>query len=119
VQRPLATVAIALNALWPLLADARPSAPFDPLHVLCTATPADAPAAPAVPPADGSDAKHHLPGCALCSIGAHHAALPVSHAAAVAAIAACDQLHTVRSTVPPQRDASQFAAPPRAPPALS
>jgi hypothetical protein len=102
---------MALNAAWPLLANAEP---VDPSSEICSASGLKhAGGGPAAPEKD-----LHASHCTLCPFGAQLAApipqatqAPSPRAAAVAPIA--------RADAPRLKFAFQTTAPPRAPPVLS
>lgn len=77
----LAIAAMAFNALWPLLAQARPAAPPALLEICTAAGVRLAEGAVGHEPVDGAE-RHLKPHCALCSVGADKApaVAPVVHA---------------------------------------
>ena len=109
----LALAAMALNAAWPLLANAQPA---DPSAEICSANGGNhaAGGAPAAP-GKGYRASH----CNLCPFGAERgAAIAVSIPAPVHETAASEQIFA-RGDTPSPQPALYPAAPPRAPPVLS
>ena len=65
----IAILAMALNALWPLLANARPAG-VAPLTEICTAQGMKSAAGDPAALPDDTAAKHLQAHCALCSFGA-------------------------------------------------
>jgi hypothetical protein len=114
----LAIAAMALNALWPLLANAQPvGAPS--LLEICTSQGMKTIAAD---PDSGSDdfaAKHLQPHCPLCSFGSDKASAPPSAPLHIgsASLMGCLPPSSINAAVP----GSEHYTPalPRAPPALS
>ena len=113
----IAILAMALNALWPLVAQARPAQKPD-LHELCTAAGIQYVAVAGEVPA-GQKSGTAMPHCAFCSLGADRVAI----APLVQIGVAHDR--DVREAVPHGLDAplpesfSRSSAQPRAPPFLS
>ena len=71
----LAIAVMALNALWPLLASARPAgAPS--FTEICTATGMQLVAGDPVAPSGDSDSKHLQEHCPLCALGADRLLAP-------------------------------------------
>ena len=112
----LALAAMALNAAWPLLANAKPEVPALPTEI-CSATGLNhaAGGAPAGPQDKGLHASH----CTLCPFNAERSAAipyrvqpPLPSSTAVAPTFA-------RAEAPRPAIALHPAAPPRAPPVLS
>jgi len=100
---------MALNAAWPLLANAKPA---DPSAEVCSAT--GSKHAPATP-----EKGYHASHCNLCPFGAERgAAIPPAVQPLLAAVATPDAAVT-QHAAPPLQLALYPAAPPRAPPALS
>jgi len=112
----LALAGMALNASWPLLANARPNAPALASEI-CSATGLNHAAGGG--PADSPNKNVHASHCSLCPFNAERGAA-ISHVAqrrlpsapAVARVVA-------RDDAPQPKLALHPAAPPRAPPVLS
>ena len=109
----IALASMALNAAWPLLADAKPSAPASPSEI-CTAAGLDR--APGGAPGNSPNKNVHPSHCSLCPFHAERGlaiaglGLPlIPPAAPVAAVLA-------REDAPPPESALHPAAPARAPP---
>jgi DUF2946 family protein len=109
----IALASMALNAAWPLLADAKPSVPASPSEI-CTAAGLDHASGGA--PGDAPGRKLHPSHCSLCPFHAERglaiAGLGqplIPPAAPVAAIPA-------HENAPPPESALHSAAPARAPP---
>ncbi|HYS57995.1 MAG TPA: DUF2946 family protein [Burkholderiales bacterium] len=113
----LALAGMALNAFWPLLADARPSVPALPLEI-CSATGLNKHSGDGVPP--GAPGKGSQPShCTLCPFNAERgAALPCATHALLAS-APSDARHPAHSQAPRPGAAVYPTAPARAPPFLS
>jgi DUF2946 family protein len=104
----LALAGMVLNAAWPLLANAKPSAPSS---EICSAT--GAKHAPAAPARD-----LHASHCTLCPFGAERcAAIPYAGLVRLASVPEAAPVLT-RSDAPRAPIALHAAAPPRAPPSL-
>jgi hypothetical protein len=104
---------MALNAAWPLLANAKPA---DPAAEICSATGLThaAGGAPALP-----DKGYHASHCNLCPFGADRGA-GIAVTTAVLPIAASVPARVfARGETPQHQTALYPAAPPRAPPILS
>jgi hypothetical protein len=101
---------MALNAAWPLLANAKPA---DPAAEICSAS-GGKHGAPATP-----DRGYHASHCNLCPFGAERgAAIAIAPPALPAPAAAPTQVLTRGDAAAPQL-APYPTAPPRAPPVLS
>lgn len=113
----LAILAMSLNALWPLVANAKPAGAFDPSTEICTVGGVKSFAGGSgIPqPADNT----HQPNCSFCTFGADKFALPSVATSSVLAVVEpagfALQIPQVRPTRPP----SYAPAHPRAPPVLS
>ena len=111
-------LAIALNALWPLLANARPASQSA-IFEICTAAGISTAAGDAgTAPAEGSE-RHLVPHCALCTSGADKAPAAAQSTSLVLidASAAVEQPWvTLRGPAVTQ---ARSRAQPRAPPVLS
>ena len=106
----LALAAMALNAAWPLLANAKPA---DPSAEVCSAN-GGKHGAPATP-----DKGYHASHCNLCPFGAERgAAIAITPPALPVPVAAPTQVQTRGDAAAPQL-ALYPTAPPRAPPVLS
>lgn len=106
----LALAGVALNAAWPLLANAKPSVPPS---EICSAT--GLKHAPGGAPEKDLHASH----CALCPYGAERcAAIPYAAQPPLVTAPATARVFT-RSEAPQAQIALWAAAPPRAPPFLS
>jgi hypothetical protein len=102
----LALAAMALNAAWPLLANAKPAALLD----ICTAGGHASSGAPALP-----DKGYHASHCNLCPFGAERGAAVAAQAAVLPPPASAPAEVFERGS--PQRQTALYpAAPPRAPP---
>ena len=112
----LALAAIALNASWPLLANAKPAVPALPSEI-CSATGLNHAAGGA--PADPQDKGIHASHCTLCPFSAErNAAIPYVGQALLRSVPAVS--HVFAPGDAPQAQTALFpAAPPRAPPDLS
>jgi hypothetical protein len=109
----LALTAMALNAAWPLLANAKP---FDPSSEICSASGLEhaGGGAPGVP-GKGLHASH----CSLCPFGAERCAtIPLAITPPPVPVAVPAQAFA-RGDAPQVRFALHPSAPPRAPPVLS
>ncbi len=114
----LAIAAMALNALWPLLANAQPAGQASMFEV-CTAegikfVSGDAGKAPAE-----SGARHLQPHCALCSFGADKVPALAQAAFAVPVIVDASFGIAQLAALSPGRLDPRSPAQPRAPPVLS
>lgn len=106
----LALAAMALNAAWPLLANAQPA---DPSAEICSAS-GGKHVAPVTP-----DKGYHASHCNLCPFGAEHgAAVALAVVSQLLPVPAPVQVFA-RGETPQRQTALYSAAPPRAPPALS
>ena len=103
---------MALNAAWPLLANAQPA---DPAAEICSANGGNhAGGTPATP-----DKGYHASHCNLCPFGAERgAAIAVAAPVLPAPVAAPTQVFT-HGDAPGPQVALYPTAPPRAPPSLS
>jgi len=104
---------MALNAAWPLLANAQP---IDPAAEICSTAGGGhaGGGAPATP-----DKRYHASHCNLCPFGAERgAAIPLAVAALLIPVSAPAQV-IARSEAPRLCLSLYPAAPPRAPPVLS
>ena len=117
----IAIAAMALNALWPLLANAQPGGTASPFEV-CTAQGLKTIAADAgsVPDSSGQSGSEHLqPHCPLCSTGSDkYSAAPSTPLVVISAVeSGCITPAAVQSA----ESRSDFRSPaqPRAPPAVS
>ena len=112
----LAILAMALNALWPLLAQAKPG-DSGLLIEICTATGMTWVAADG----DGQQPaqKNLLPHCAFCSLGAGRAPLPSSPAIAPMPVSSVVAVIERRESAPVVSQPFFSPALPRAPPVLS
>lgn len=107
---------MVLNALWPLLANARPAA-SPVLFEICTAAGIQLPG-DGSSPADSAD-RHLKPHCALCSTGADKApAVAGATGLPPARVELRGQLSALTVLPEPGRQ-SHSPAQPRAPPSLS
>ena len=114
----LAILAMALNALWPLIANAKPAG-VAALFEICTTQGVKSIAGdPAQAPED-SGAKHLQPHCPLCSFGADKLSAPPSSPLYLeaATVTGCGPSTEARSAEP--RSDIRSPAHPRAPPAIS
>ena len=111
----IAILAMTLNALWPVIAQAKPGLAAT-LQEVCTSAGLQKLAVDAQLPAGHSSGTQASPHCAFCSFGADRIAIPSQELASFA------QPSDVRHVVPSYRDApskafpSQSSAQPRAPP---
>jgi hypothetical protein len=114
----LAILVMALNALWPLVAHAKPVG-FSPMSEICSTDGLKMVSAPADQAPDDSAAKHLQPHCSLCSFGTDKVSAPPSASLKVPA----DTLLGYRSIVPESsaevRSHVRHDARPRAPPSIS
>lgn len=112
----LAILAMALNALWPLLAQAKPG-DSGLLIEICTSTGMKG------FPADGGEnypaPKNLVPHCAFCSLGAGRAPLPSSPAIVPARVSSVVAVIERRESALVLSQSFFFPALPRAPPVLS
>lgn len=117
----IAIAAMALNALWPLLANARPGGAPSPFEV-CTAQGLRTIAADAgsVPDSSGQSGNKHLqPHCPLCSFGSDKvSAAPSAPLVVPSAMESGCVTQAVLQSAEPRSDLHSPAHP-RAPPALS
>lgn len=113
----LAAFAMALHALWPLLAHAKPQQSSH-LVALCTV---DGTTHYLELPAGKTPAGEHSPAqhCKLCTFGAERAFAPPSASYVAAARAAPDELPHATLVTDPVTSHCLPPAQPRAPPALS
>jgi hypothetical protein len=113
----LAVLAVSLNALWPLVANAKPVGAFDPSSEICTVggikTFAGGGALPQ--PADNA----HQPNCSFCTFGADKAVPPATSVAHVLAAPSGTDFQAATAALPPAEPFRYSPAHPRAPPALS
>jgi len=111
----LAMAAITLNALWPLIASARPAG-VPSLTEICTALGVKVVSGDAGLPGSDPATKHHQPHCPLCAFGADKLVAPPSTPWQLAAGAAT-HAGVLLSPVPPLAPgALRSPAQPRAPP---
>ena len=114
----LAMAAIAFNALWPLIASARP-ADVPSLTEICTAlgvkVVTDDTGLPGTDPAT----RHHQPHCPLCTFGADKLVAPPSTPWQLAAVTATHAGVLLPPVPPLAPDALRTPAQPRAPPLWS
>jgi hypothetical protein len=103
----LALAAMALNAAWPLLANAKPAVELE----ICTAGGHATGGAPALP-----DKGYHASHCNLCPFGAERVATLAAKAAALPLPASAPAEVFERGEFPQRQTALYPAAPPRAPP---
>jgi hypothetical protein len=114
----LAILAMALNALWPLLANAKPAG-FSPLTEICTAQGVKSIAGEPGSSSDDSGAKHLQPHCPLCSFGTDKVSAPPSVPLHVESAAASTGVSFVVFQSAESRSDIRSPAHPRAPPAFS
>lgn len=110
-------LAVAVNVLWPLLANARP-ADIPSLTEICTTlgvqgVPGDA----GVPGSDPAP-QYHQPHCPLCAFGFDKFAAPPATLWQIGAIEATHRGLLLPPTPPQAPDALRSPAQPRAPPSL-
>ena len=113
----LAILAMSLNALWPLVANAKPSSAFDPATEICTVGGVKAFAGGDVTPQPAD--KAHQPNCSFCTLGADQFALPANAAAIVLPAVESPAFGAGVAGVPPAESSSYSPAHPRAPPVIS
>ncbi len=114
----LAIAAMALNALWPLLANAKPSGAQS-LMEICTSQGVKSVAGDSDSAPGNSAAKHLQPHCALCSFGTDKVSAPPPAPLFLASAAVSGEVvHFTSSSAEPRSDIPTPAHP-RAPPALS
>ncbi|HET7766076.1 MAG TPA: DUF2946 family protein [Burkholderiales bacterium] len=104
----LALAAMALNAAWPLLANAKPAVQPE----ICTSGGHATGGAPALP-----DKGYHALHCSLCPFGAERGAALGSEAAVLPLPASAPAQVLARAETPQRQTAPCSATPPRAPPA--
>lgn len=104
----LALAAMALNAAWPLLANAKPAVQPE----ICTSGGHAAGGAPALP-----DKSYHASHCNLCPFGAERGAALAAEAAVLPLPASAPAQVFARAETPQRHTALYPATPPRAPPA--
>ena len=111
----LAILAMALNALWPLIANAKPAG-VESLFEVCTTQGFKSVAGDPAGAPDDSGEKHLQPHCPLCSYGTDKVFVPPSSPLVVepAAAAGCATA-SVTASEPPSSDV-HTPAHPRAPP---
>ena len=114
----LAILAMALNALWPLIANAKPAGASSLMEV-CTARGLKALAGEPVSSPDDAGAKHLQPHCPLCSFGTDKVSAPPAAPLYLAPAAASGCGPSVASQSAESRSDIRFPAHPRAPPASS
>ena len=114
----IAILAMTLNALWPMLAQAKPgSAPT--LHEVCTASGMQIVSVQGDLPADQQSSAKASPHCAFCSLGTDLLAIPPADQSCIARITLIrDAVSATQHSPVPQSD-SRSPALPRAPPFLS
>jgi hypothetical protein len=114
----LAILAMALNALWPLIANAKPAG-VSSLFEVCTSQGIKSVAGDSSQAPEESGSKHLQPHCPLCSFGTDKVSAPPSAPLYFepAAITGCGPSAEVRSALP--RSDLRSPAHPRAPPAHS
>ena len=113
----LAILAMSLNALWPLVANAKPSWAFDPGTEICTVGGVKAFAGGGGSPQPVDNA--HQPNCSFCTLGADRFALPASAVAVVLPATESPVFRADIAGIPPAEPSSYSPAHPRAPPVLS
>jgi DUF2946 family protein len=107
---------MALNAAWPLLANAKPNVPA-PAAEICSASGLNHAAGGA--PSGAPEKDLHASHCTLCPFGAERcAAIPYAGQPRLASAPAFERAFA-RSDVPRPDTALRLSAPPRAPPVLS
>lgn len=114
----LAILAMALNALWPLLANAKPAG-FSPLAEICTAQGVKSIAAESGTSSNDSGAKHLQPHCPLCSFGTDKVSAPPSAPLRIDAAAVFGNVSFIAVQPAESRSDIRTPAHPRAPPAHS
>jgi hypothetical protein len=114
----LAILAMALNALWPLLANAKPAG-FSPLTEICTAQGVKSIAGEAGSTSDDSGTKHLQPHCPLCSFGTDKVSAPPSAPLRIDSASASGAVSFVAFQSAEPRSDIRTPAHPRAPPARS
>ena len=113
----LAILAMALNALWPLIANAKPSG-VESLFEICTTQGLKAVSGDA--PSQGEEGTKHLqPHCPLCSFGTDKVAAPPSMPIHVEPPAEAGYVSTAVSGPEPVSGHFRSPAHPRAPPFIS
>ncbi len=114
----IAIFAMALNAVWPLLAQARPG-PAPTLHEVCTASGLQIISVAAEVPGEPASAAKASPHCAFCSLGTDQlAVLPAPQSGTARFALARDPFPDCRAIPVPESGPSSPALP-RAPPFLS
>ena len=112
----LATASMALNAAWPLLANAKPNVPALAAEI-CSATGLSHASGGA--PAGAPEKDLHASHCTLCPFGAERcAAIPLAARPPLPSAPAPEPA-LARSDAPRAQVALRLSAPPRAPPLLS
>jgi hypothetical protein len=114
----IAILAMTLNALWPVIAQAKPG-PSPTLQEVCTSAGLQKIVVDGDQPAEHSAGGKASPHCAFCSFGSDSLAiLPATHAGIAVVVEVRDSL-PVRYEAPLPELFVLSSAPPRAPPSLS
>ena len=114
----IAILAMTLNALWPMLAQAKPG-PAPTLHEVCTASGMQSVAVPGDVPADQQSSAKASPHCAFCSLDTDLLAIPPADQSCIARITLIRVAVTATRDSPVPDSDSRSPALPRAPPFLS
>jgi hypothetical protein len=111
----LAILAMALNALWPLIANAKPAG-VESLFEVCTTQGLKSVAGDPAGAPDDSGAKHLQPHCPLCSFGTDKMSAPPSSPLVIEPAAVAGRV--ALSAMVTESPSSDFRTPahPRAPP---
>ena len=113
----LAILAMSLNALWPLVANAKPAGAFDPSTEICTVGGIKSFAGGAGPSQPASSA--HKPDCSFCTFGADKLVPPPAADTAPPAAIGHAAFASCMPDARPLQSASYSPAHPRAPPVIS
>lgn len=113
----LAILAMALNALWPLAANAKPAGAFDLSTEICTVGGVKSFAGGSGIPQPANTT--HQPNCSFCTFGADKLVLPSVASGAVLAVMDHAGFAPQIPQMRPLQPQSYYPAHPRAPPALS
>ncbi len=111
----IAALAMMLNALWPVIAQAKPG-PAPTLQEVCTSAGLQKIAVDASAPVDHSSGGKASPHCAFCSFGNDQVALPSARIVAVVHADVAAQPIPIVRVVPLPEPPSRSSAQPRAPP---
>ena len=113
----LAVLAMSLNALWPLVANAKPAWAFDPSDEVCTVGGAKSVGGGAGAPQPSGNS--HQSNCSFCTLGLDKSVIPAQAVGVALAIYEPIRLATQFLQDGPSRSLDYSIAQPRDPPVVS